>query len=152
MAGTVKPIPEGFHTITPYFIVNDGAKFIDFLKEAFNAIENHRSVTAEGRIMHAQLKIGDSYLMIGEATGEWKSMACTIYMYMPDVDSVYSKALKAGGRTLREPADEFYGDRVCGIEDSFGNQWWIATHIEDVSPEEMKKREDEMMKQREGKN
>jgi PhnB protein len=152
MAGKVNPIPEGFHTITPYFIVNDGTKFIEFLKEAFDAVENHRSTTPGGIIMHAQLKIGDSFIMMGQSTGEWKSMTCTIYMYVPDIDSVYSKALKAGGKTLREPTNEFYGDRVCGIEDPFGNQWWIAAHVEDVSPEEMKKREEEMMKQREGKN
>ena len=151
MTGKVNPIPEGFHTITPYIIVNDGVEFIDFLKKAFNAVENHRSVAPDGRIMHAQLKIGDSFIMMGQSTGEWRAMTCTMYMYVPDIDSVYSKASKAGGKTLREPTNEFYGDRICGIEDPFGNQWWIATHIEDVSPEEMKKREEEMMKQREQK-
>ena len=147
MSGNVNPIPEGFHTITPYFIVNDGVKFIEFLKTAFNAEENHRSVTPDGRIMHAQLKIGDSFIMMGQSTGEWKSMNSTIYMYVADIDSVYNSALKAGGKTLREPTNEFYGDRIGGIEDPFGNQWWISTHVEDVSPEEMKKREEEMMKQ-----
>jgi PhnB protein len=151
MAGTVKPVPEGFHTITPYFIVDNGIKFIDFLKASFDATENHRSVTPEGRIMHAQLKIGDSFVMMGESTGEWKPMPCTIYMYIADVDSVYSKAVKAGGKTLREPTNEFYGDRICGIEDPLGNQWWIAAHIEDVSPEEMKKRSEKIVKQREEK-
>jgi len=152
MSGKVNPIPEGFHTITPYFIVNDGNKFIGFLKEAFNAVENHRTVTPDGRIMHAQLKIGDSFVMMGESTGEWKPMPCTIYMYVPDVDSVYNKALNGGAKKLREPANEFYGDRICGIEDTWGNQWWISTHVEDVSPEEMKKREEEMMKQMERKS
>lgn len=152
MSGKVNSIPEGFHTITPYFIVNDGSKFIDFLKGAFSAVENHRSVTPSGRIMHAQLKIGDSFVMMGESTGEWKPMPCTIYMYVPDVDSVYNKAVNAGAKKLREPANEFYGDRICGIEDPWGNQWWISTHVEDVSPEEMKKREEEMMKQMERKS
>lgn len=152
MAEKVNPIPEGFHTITPYFIVNDGVKFIDFVKKAFSAAENHRSTTPDGRIMHAQLKIGDSFIMMGQSTGEWRSMTCTMYMYVQDIDSVYNNALKAGGKTLREPTNEFYGDRVCGIEDPFGNQWWIATHVEDVSPEEIRKREEEMLKQREQKN
>ena len=147
MSGKINPVPEGFHTITPYFIVNDANKFIDFIKEAFNAVENHRSVTPDGRIMHAQLKIGDSFIMMGESTGEWKPMPCTIYMYLPDVDAVFNKALKSGGMKLREPNNEFYGDRICGVEDPLGNQWWIATHVEVVSPEEMKKREEKMMQQ-----
>lgn len=146
MKGKVNPVPEGFHTITPYFIVNNGNKFIEFIKEAFDANENNRTVTPEGRIMHAQLKIGDSFVMMGESAGEWKPMPCTIYMYVTDVDAVYDKVLKAGGKKLREPVNEFYGDRICGIEDPLGNQWWIAAHVEDVSPEEMKKREYETLK------
>ena len=148
MQRKINPVPQGFHTITPYFIVNNADKFIDFIKEAFGAVENHRSVTHEGRIMHAQLKIGDSFIMMGESAGEWKPMPCTIYMYVPDVDSVYDKALKTGGKKLREPANEFYGDRIGGVEDPWGNQWWISTHVEDVSPGEMKKREEEMMKRK----
>jgi PhnB protein len=146
MPESVKAVPEGFHTITSYFIVNNGKAFIDFVKNAFGAAEQRISTMPDGRIMHAQLKIGDSIIMMGEATNDWQPMPSVIYMYMQDIDEVYNNAISAGGKSLRQPINEFYGDRVCGIEDPTGNQWWIATHIEDVSPEEMKKRENEMMK------
>jgi PhnB protein len=148
MAEKVNPIPDGFHTITSYFIINNGIRFINFLKEAFNAKEIHRTTTPAGRIMHAQLKIGDSFIMMGESTEEWKPMPCTIYMYISEVDVIYKQAIKAGAKTLREPVNEFYGDRICGVEDPLGNQWWIASHIEDVSPDEMKRREEDIIKQR----
>lgn len=141
MPDKVKPIPEGFHTITSYFLVNDGKKFIKFIKEAFDAVMQYKSLMPDGSIMHAQLKIGDSIIMMGESGGKWNPRPSTIYMYVPDVDSVWTKAINAGGKILREPTDEFYGDRVGGVEDPEGNQWWIATHTTDVSPEEMKKRD-----------
>ena len=148
MANEVKHIPEGFHTITPYLLLKDVKNFLVFLRNAYDAEDISTSETPDGTIMHAQVKIGDSFMMMGEASGEWKPMPASIYLYVNDVDSVYNKAIKAGAQSLMEPRNEFYGDRMAGVGDSFGNMWWIATHIEDVSPEEMKKREEDYMKQK----
>jgi uncharacterized glyoxalase superfamily protein PhnB len=144
---SVKPIPEGYHTITPFLMIKDAAKSIDFLKNAFGAKERSIHKGQDGTIMHAELIIGDSIIMLAEATEKYPAMPSSLYLYVEDVDSVYNKAIQAGGSSLREPTDEFYGDRSCGIKDPSDNQWWIATHVEDVSPEEMRKREEEFMKQ-----
>jgi uncharacterized glyoxalase superfamily protein PhnB len=144
----VKPIPEGFHTVTPYLMVEEASKLIDFLKQAFEAEEIYRQNMPDGTVMHAQVRIGDSMLMMSDATSQHKPMPSMIYLYVEDVDAVYNRALKAGATSLRKPTDEFYGDRSGGVKDQFGNQWWIGTHIEDVSPEEMEKRADEFMKQK----
>ena len=144
----VKPIPEGFHTVTPYLIVQGASKLIDFLKQAFEAEEIYRQNMPDGTVMHAQVRIGDSMLMMSDATSQHKPMPSMIYLYVEDVDAVYNRALKAGATSLRKPTDEFYGDRSGGVKDQFGNQWWIGTHIEDVSPEEMEKRAEELMKQK----
>src|SRR4030081_1144777 len=144
----VKPIPDGYHTVTPYLIVPGVAKLIDFLKAAFDAKEIHRMATPDGRIMHAEVKIGDSPVMLGEPMGEWKPMPCMMYLYVKDTDAVYNQALKAGATSAMEPADQFYGDRNAGVKDGTGNLWWIATHKEDVAPEEMKKRSEAAMKKR----
>ncbi len=128
----VKPIREGFHTVTPYLMVREAAKLIDFVKEAFAATELFRGTGSAGGI-HAEVRIGDSMVMIGGA-GTWNGepMPAAIYLYMDDVDAVYKRALQAGAASLSEPADQPYGDRVAGVKDSFGNVWYIATHIEDV--------------------
>jgi len=140
---TVKSIPAGFHTITPFFAVRDAKKYIRFLKTAFDAEEIETHTDVEGKIMNAQLKIGDSFVMIGEVqsnTEDSKLLKSMIYMYVEDVDSVYKKAVMADGKSIMEPMDQFYGDRNAAVEDPAGNQWWIATHIEDVSREEIIKR------------
>lgn len=136
----VKPIPEGFHALTPYLLVSDGVKFIEFLKKAFGAKEIHRSMQPDGRLMHAQMQIGDSFLMMGEPMGEYKAMPASIYVYTEDTDALYRRALAAGATSAMEPADQFYGDRSGGVKDAWGNLWWIATHIEDVSLEEINER------------
>ena len=143
---SVKPIPDGYHTLTSFIMVTGGEKSLDFLKSAFGAKEISIHRQPDGTIMHAELQIGDSMLMLAEATEKYPAMPTMIYMYVDDVDAVYKKAIAAGATSLREPTDEFYGDRSCGVKDASGNQWWIATHVEDVSPEEMKKREEEFMK------
>ena len=129
---TVKPIREGFHTVTPYLMVREAAKLIDFVKEAFAATELFRGTGSAGGI-HAEVRIGDSMVMIGGA-GTWNGepMPAAIYLYMDDVDAVYKCALQAGAASLSEPADQPYGDRIAGVKDLFGNVWYIATHIEDV--------------------
>jgi PhnB protein len=137
---TVKPIPEGFHTVTPYLVVDDPATLIEFLKNAFDAKEDHRSTAPDGRIMHAQVKVGDSMVMIGGAMKDWKAIPAVLYLYVPDCDATYKKALGAGGVSIMEIANQPYGDRHGGVKDPAGNTWWVATHVEDVSPGEMEKR------------
>ena len=136
----VKPVPDGYHTITPYFAVANATKLLEFLKQAFGAEETLRMAGPDGAIRHAEARIGDSMVMIGQAGAEWKPKANTVYLYVPDVDATYRRALAAGATSLREPATHFYGDRSAGVEDAQGNAWWIATHVEDVSPEEMERR------------
>jgi len=136
----VKPIPEGYHTVTPYLIVHDVDGLIEFVTRAFDAKGVHRVAHPDGRIMHAEVRIGDSRVMMGEPTAEWKPMPGVLHLYVDDTDAVYRRAVDAGAASLREPTDEFYGDRMAGVSDSFGNQWWIATHVEDVPPEEMERR------------
>jgi uncharacterized glyoxalase superfamily protein PhnB len=141
----VKPIPDGYRSITPYLLVADAAAQVDFLVRAFDAEVTER-MEHEGRVAHAEVRVGDSMLMIGEARGDWKAMPVMIYMYMPDCDAGYRKALTAGAKSIMEPRDMFYGDRNAGVADANGNQWWFASHKEDVSPEELQRRHIEHMK------
>src|SRR5262245_5842946 len=144
----VKPIPAGYHTVTPYLTVQGAAKLIDFLKQAFEAQETERITQPDGAIGHAEVRIGDSIVMMSDAGGERKPMPSGIYLYVHDTDAVYTRALQAGAASIMEPADQFYGDRSAGVQDPCGNQWWIATHKEDVPPEELKKRAQAAMEQR----
>jgi PhnB protein len=137
----VKPIPDGFHTVTPYLVVHSVAALLDFLQRAFDAQQLlSPMVRADGSIGHAEVKIGDSVIMMGEPMGDMPLMPGSIYLYVNDADAVYQRALQAGATSLMEPADQFYGDRSGGVKDAVGNQWWIATHKEDVPPDEMLKR------------
>jgi uncharacterized glyoxalase superfamily protein PhnB len=143
----VKPIPDGYHTVTPYLTVQGVPKLLDFLKQAFAAQEIERMTQPDGTIGHAEVRIGDSVVMMGEASDEWKPMPGAIYLYVNDADAVYQRALQAGAISTMEPADQFYGDRSAGVKDPSGNYWWIATHKEDVPPEELKRRAAAAMKQ-----
>ncbi len=136
----VNPVPEGHHTICPYIVTSDVASLIEFTKRAFGATELHVSKRDDGSVMHAEIKIGDSIIMMGQAPDETKKFPAMLHIYMPDVDTVYRRAIEAGAKSIREPADQFYGDRSGGVDDKFGNQWWISTHIEDVSSEEIDRR------------
>ena len=148
MTAKVKPIPDGFHSITPYLIVEGAAKIIDFMQKAFDAkLQHDATKRPDGSIMHATLKIGDSMVMISDASEHAKATNTMLYLYVPDVDATYQKALKAGATSVMEPADQFYGDRSGGVKDVAGNQWWLGKHIEDVAPAELKKRAAEMFKQ-----
>ncbi|MGA2904816.1 MAG: VOC family protein [Candidatus Korobacteraceae bacterium] len=142
----VKPIPDGYHTVTPYLTVDDPGAVIDFLKKAFDAQETYAMRDANGKVRHAEVKVGNSMLMLGGAQGEWTARPGNFYLYVEDVDAVYKKAIAAGGKSLSEPANQFYGDRHGGVQDSEGNTWWIATHIEDVSSEELERRAKEWEK------
>lgn len=141
---STKPVPDGFHTVTPYLVVQGVARLLDFLKAAFNAVEIERHARPDGVVSHAQVRIGDSMIMVGDPTGatrDWqKPLSAALYLYVPDCDTMYRSALRAGATSLQEPTDMFYGDRHGGVVDSWGNQWWIATHKEDVSPEELRRR------------
>jgi len=143
----VKYIPDGYHTVTPYLTVDDAALQINFLKTAFNAQVTFEMKDAQGNVRHAELRVGDSMLMLGQARDEWKSRPMSFYLYLPDVDAAYKSAVAAGGKSLQEPTNHFYGDRSGGVEDPQGNYWWVATHVEDVSPEEMEKRHKAAMSQ-----
>jgi uncharacterized glyoxalase superfamily protein PhnB len=148
MAAKVKPIPQGFHTITPYLVVDGAEKIIRFMKEAFGAeLVLEPTTRPDGKIMHAQVKIGDSILMISDLSERAQATSDMIYLYVANVDAVYQKALKAGATSLMEPMDQFYGDRSGGVKDPAGNRWFIGTHVEDVSPAELKKRAAEFFKQ-----
>jgi uncharacterized glyoxalase superfamily protein PhnB len=141
MATNVKPIPDGFHTITPYLIVEGAEKLIAFLREATGAQPEHEpTMRPDGSVMHATLKIGDSMLMIADASEHAKASPAMLYVYVPNVDAAYQRALKAGATSVMEPADQFYGDRSAGVKDFAGNSWFFGTHIEDVSATELKKR------------
>jgi len=147
---TVKPIPEGYHTVTPYLVATGAAKLIDFMKQAFGAQELFRMAAPDGSIGHAEVKIGDSHIMLGEAGGPHPAMRTMIYLYVPNVDETYKRALAAGAISETEPKDQFYGDRNAGVKDPSGNKWYIATHVEDVAPAEMDKRAQAAMKQQHG--
>jgi PhnB protein len=144
----VKSVPDGYHTITPYLIINGAAQAIEFYKRAFGAAETVRMPDPKGRIAHAEIKIGDSMIMLADEHHEMGhrgprtlgGTSVSILLYVPDVDSVFDRAIKAGAKSQRPVADQFYGDRMGTLEDPFGHVWTIGTHIEDVSAEEMKRR------------
>lgn len=143
----VNPIPEGYHTITPFLVVKDARKLIEFMKKAFDAEVKHISEN-DGVVMHGEVKIGNSILMIAEENVNAPASSTGLYLYVNDTDAMYKKAIAAGAASIMEPADQFYGDRNAGVKDFAGNSWWIATHIEDVSPEELKRRMTEMNEKR----
>jgi len=147
MTSTARPIPHGYHTVTPYLTVQGADQLIDFLKQVFEAKETERVTRPDGTIGHADVRIGDSVIMLAEASGEWKPMPGAIHLYVDDTDATYQRALQAGAASLMAPADQFHGDRMAGVKDPFGNVWWIVTHVEDVSPDELQKRADASWKQ-----
>jgi PhnB protein len=130
------PIPEGFRSVTPYFHPHGADRMIDFLKQAFGADEVARYAGPDGSIVHAQVRIGDSVLEMGEAHGPYQPMPSAIYLYVADVDSTYQRALEAGATAAQPPADRPYGDRTAFVKDPFGTTWYIATHVRDVARSE----------------
>ncbi|HZR80330.1 MAG TPA: VOC family protein [Candidatus Binatia bacterium] len=134
-----KSVPEGHNSVSPYLIVPGAAQLIEFLKSAFRATELMRSAMPDGSIMHAEVRIGDSVVMIADANEQVPATQANVHVYVPDVDDAYGRAVGAGATSVREPADQFYGDRSAGVKHA-GTQWWIATHVEDVSDEEIARR------------
>lgn len=143
----VTPIPDGYHSISPYLICKGAAKAIEYYKNAFGAKETVRMPGPEGRVMHAEVKIGDSTVMLADEnpdrgavapSGRGRSMS--LMFYTDNVDSVFKRAVDLGAKSIQEPTDMFWGDRMGNLEDPFGHQWALATHKEDVTPDEMQKR------------
>lgn len=148
MSTTVKPIPEGYHTVTPYLIIKGAAEAIEFYKKAFGATEVFRMAQPDGKIGHAEVQIGDSRIMLADEFPEMGYLgpstlggsSVSILLYVEDVDAVFNQAVAAGGVEQKPLEDKFYGDRMGSLVDPFGHVWHVGTHTEDVTPEEMEKR------------
>ena len=148
MKTNVKPIPDGYHTVTPYLVVKDGARAIEFYKNAFGAKEIFRMDGPDGKIAHAELQIGNSRIMLGTESPQagsrspetLKGTPVGIFLYLEDVDAAFKRAVQAGAKEQQAPQDMFWGDRYGKVVDPFGHEWQLATHKEDVTPEEMEKR------------
>ena len=148
-----KAIPEGYHSITPYLAVDDASGAIEFYKRAFGAAERVRMPTPDGKVAHAELAIGDSLIMLSDPFGEGQvknpkalgGSTMGIFLYTEDVEATYNQAIDAGATSTQEPEDMFWGDRFARVTDPYGHSWQIATHVEDVSPDEMERRSQEAM-------
>ncbi len=148
----VLPIPEGYHSITPYLIVKGGAAALAFYQKAFDAAELFRMDGPEGTVGHAELQIGDSRVMLADECPQMEYLApqspgnsgVIIHLYVEDVDSVVEQAVRAGAKIKQPLADQFYGDRSASLEDPFGHLWYVSSHVEDVSPEELTRRMEAM--------
>jgi uncharacterized glyoxalase superfamily protein PhnB len=137
---TISPIREGFRAITPYLFAQNAAHLIEFISKAFGGEETYRKERPDGAITHAEMRVGDSMLMLGEATPQFGPMPTSIYLYVTDSDSVYERALSVGGVSVFPIMTLPNGERYGGVKDPFGNIWWIATHVEDVPLEEEERR------------
>jgi PhnB protein len=151
---SAKPIPDGYHTLTPYMTVRDAARAIEFYKQAFGATEKGVMQGPDGKVMHAELKIGDSIVMLADEFPEFGSMAPSsggsgtgLHIYSEDVDSAFDRAVKAGATVEMPVMDMFWGDRYGKLVDPFGHKWSIATHMKDMSMDEMGAAQEEFMKQ-----
>ena len=144
----VKPIPDGYHAVTPYLIVDDAKRALDFYKKALDAVELMRMPGPDGKIGHAEIKIGDSVIMLADEAPAMGARSprtiggspITLMVYIKDVDKQVAQAVAAGATLTRPVANQFYGDRTGGLDDPFGHHWYLATHVEDVPPDEMAKR------------
>ena len=148
MPGTAKPVPEGHRTVAPYLAIKDAARALEFYAKAFGATETYRLAVPDGRIGHAEIRLGDSLIMLSDEFPEFGGKApqtlggspVSIHLYVPDVDAFVARAVAAGAKAVKPVMDQFYGDRSGQLEDPFGHLWWVATHKEDVPPAEMEKR------------
>ena len=155
---TVKPIPDGYSTVTPYLVMQGASRALEFYAKAFGAKERFRMDAPGGMVMHAEIQIGNSVVMLADEVPEMGyrgpqalgGTPVSILLYVNDVDAMFQRALAAGAKEMRAPKNEFYGDRLGTVVDPFGHVWSIATHVEDVSPEEMKRRFAAMQKQGQG--
>ena len=149
---TIKAIPDGYHSVTPYLSIKSAADAIEFYKKAFDAIELFKLMMPDGIIGHAEIQIGNSRIMIADpcddvAFGDPKTLGGStvgLYVYVDDVDALYSQAVAAGAKKVKLVEDQFYGDRLGTIEDPYGHRWFLATHKEDLTPEELNKRVEDL--------
>lgn len=137
---SVKPVPEGYHTVTPWLITRDTVALIDFMKRAFDATELACLAGADGTIEHAEVRIGDSVVMMFDARPDWPPTPGFLRLYVEDADAVHRQAVAAGATSVTEVTHLFFGDRVGRVRDPLGNLYWIQTRVEDVTPEEMQRR------------
>jgi PhnB protein len=143
----IKSVPDGYHTVTPSILVNGAAEVISFVEKVFDAKVLTKIEMPDGTIGHSEVKIGDSTVFIADPMSGAPPVPGWLYIYVDDVDSVYRKAIQAGASPVEEPSDKFYGDRNAAVKDEAGNHWGIATHVEDVAPEEMERRSEAFKKQ-----
>ena len=150
---SVKPIPEGYHSITPYLGIQQAAEAIEFYKKAFGATQVMRLDMPDGRVGHAELRIGDSSLMLGTPCDQMalrnpdEHTSIGLHLYVEDVDAQFQRAVDAGATVVSEPKDQFYGDRSASVKDPFGHLWFLATHKEDLTEEQIRQRAMELFKQ-----
>ncbi len=150
----VKPIPEGYHSVTPYLVLDDAAKAIDYYAKAFGATELMRMNGPEGKIGHAEIKIGNSVVMLADENPAWNAKSAralggspvSLMVYVEDCDAAFKRAVAAGAQEVKPVQDQFYGDRSGTLTDPFGLMWTISTHKEDIEPDEMTRRAEEYMK------
>jgi uncharacterized glyoxalase superfamily protein PhnB len=132
--------PKGFHSVTPYLIVTDAERLVQFLRGTFDAEEVILMKNPEGKIQHAAFRVGDSVVELANSQGQWAPLTAGLHVYVPDTDATYQRAITAGGKSLYEPKDMFYGERSGGVQDPCGNHWYIATQTEELSPAELQQR------------
>lgn len=142
----VKPIPENYPRVSPYLIVKNVEETMEFIKYVFDGKEREKMKMADESVNHGEMSIGDSVIMMGKASDENQMQNTMLYIYVEDTDTAYKKALEKSAVSVMEPADQFYGDRNAGVKDKDGIKWWIATRVEDVSPEELQRRSEEREK------
>ncbi len=140
----VKPKPEGYFTVTPTLLVEGASDLVEFMKATFGATERMRMDMPDGKIAHAEYLIGDSPVMVADASEMYPAAQSYLHLYVDDADAIYQKALANGATSLTEPENQFYGDRSANVQDRWGNRWTLSTHVEDVSEEETEKRMAEM--------
>jgi len=144
---SVRPVPEGLETVTPYLVADNAAKLIEFIKSTFNGEVTFMTNRDDKKIMHATVKIGSSTIMLSDTMEGMQPQTSMLYVYLEDADAVFKKAIQAKATSIREPKTEFYGDRAGAVKDEWGNVWWIATHVEDVDPEELERRSKQFQKE-----
>ena len=136
----VKPIPDGYPAVTPYLMVRDAARFIEFLATVFDARVTEQLTRPDGKIGHTEVRVRDSLIMLSDASDEHPATPVMLHFYVEDVDATFARAVEAGGTVVAPPANQFYGDRSGGVKEPCGNTIWIATHVEDVAPDELQRR------------
>lgn len=142
--------PAGYHTVTPYLIVDGAERLLAFIVGVLDGTEMMRLPGPDGRLGHAEVRVGDSVVMLADVPPSGEATTAMLHLYVADSDATYKRALAAGATSVREPANEFYGDRMSGVQDAFGNKWYFATHFEDVSDDEMARRAAELAQAEQG--